>query len=143
MSEWWHWTDSQVRKCGWEWNLVDVLEHYQGQWGPWILDSWTSDTVCKLAPTSMALSLTTAPLIDNHFSVYLPGIYTRLFPSFWGTCYGLVQEIFTFNVALALMHSLILPSLFLIKQTDLFTLKCCPTTAMLIPCPFIQYVHFL
>jgi hypothetical protein len=29
----------------------------------------TSDTLCKLACTSMALSLTTAPLIDNHFCV--------------------------------------------------------------------------
>jgi hypothetical protein len=54
---------------GWEGNPVDILEHYQGQWGPWMLDSWTSDTVCKLACTSMALSLTTAPLIDNHFCV--------------------------------------------------------------------------
>jgi len=34
-----------------------------------MLDSWTSDTVCKLASTSTALSLITTPLTDNHFSV--------------------------------------------------------------------------
>lgn len=66
---WWCWTLKFENVGGWEWNPVDVLEHYQGQWGPWMLDCWTSDTVCQLACTSMALCLTTAPLTDKYFCV--------------------------------------------------------------------------
>ena len=67
---WWCWTDTQVRKCGW------VRRKSCGCPGALLMTMrtlnarfLTSDTVCKLACTSMALSLTTAPLIDNHFCV--------------------------------------------------------------------------
>jgi len=37
--------------------------------GPWMPDSWTSDTVFKPASTVMVFSLTATPMTDNHFCI--------------------------------------------------------------------------
>lgn len=63
---------------------ADALGQYHGQWGPLMLDSWTSDTFFYPAFTCVTFSLTAASLTNNHSWVSSSSHTQKDLSIFWG-----------------------------------------------------------